>query len=217
MKKVIFPLTVLLTLSAFTQSCKGQIENSHSERVRVVGGGCEGCEGLYEYGSKLLNNVDTLPLFEVTEPKLKITGTVFKKDGKTPAPDVILYIYHTSREGIYETKGDETGWARRHGFIRGWIKTDQSGRYIFYTFRPGAYPDGSEPEHIHLTVKEPKTNAYYLDDFLFDDDPLLTEKERKKWMLRNRGGSGVVILQSTDSMLTVERDIILGLNIPDYE
>ena len=202
-------LVLLMIFASF--SCRGQNDRAIS---KTVGGPCEGCEALLEYGERTLNTVDTLPLFEETEPELKITGTVYQKDGKTPAKDVILYIYHTNREGIYQKKGDEKGWARRHGFIRGWVKTGKSGRYTFYTFRPGSYPDRSEPEHIHLTVKEPGTNEYYLDDFVFDDDPLLKKSDRKNF--RNRGGSGIVKPMAKDGMLYVERDIILGKNIPGY-
>lgn len=191
--------------------------NSQNDRAvtKKVGGPCEGCEAIYEYGNKILNPVDTLPLFEETEPKLKISGTVYQQDGKTPAKDVILYIYHTNREGIYQTKGDEEGWAKRHGFIRGWIKTDSTGNYTFYTFRPGSYPDRSEPEHIHLTVKEPGRNEYYLDDFVFEDDPLLESGRRNAFS--NRGGSGLMKPELKDGMLHIERDIVLGRNIPDYE
>ncbi len=204
-------LTVFITLTA----CNGQVTTTSSKKVRTVGGGCEGCEALLEYGNRQLLPVDTLPLFKETEPKLKITGTVFQKDGKTPAPGIILYIYHTDRKGVYATRGDETGWAKRHGFIRGWVKTDQQGHYAFYTFRPASYPDGSEPEHIHLTVKEPGTTAYYLDDFFFADDPLLQSLDKKRHP--NRGGNGIVQATPDNNMLAVKRDIILGLNIPDYE
>ncbi len=117
-------------------SCNGQSS-------KIVGGGCEGCEAIYEYGDKKLRVTDTLPDFQKTEPKLKITGTVFQKDGTSPAANVILYIYHTNRKGYYATKGNEKGWAKRHGFIRGWVKTGKDGRYTFYTFRPAAYPEGN--------------------------------------------------------------------------
>lgn len=181
----------------------------------IVGGGCEGCEAIYEYGQKPLNATDTLPGFKSNEPKLKITGTVYKRDGKTPAGNVILYIYHTNRKGVYEKRGDEKGWARRHGFRRGWIKTGPDGRYTFYTFKPAAYPDGTEPAHIHITVKEPDKNEYYLDSYFFADDPLLSPQLRGK--LTNRGGSGIMTLQEENGMLLVQRNIILGQNIPDYE
>lgn len=189
-------------------SCQGQTK-------KPIGGPCEGCEALFEYKNKILNPIDTLPKFRQNEPKLKITGTVFKKDGKTPAENVIIYIYHTNRQGIYETKGNETGWAKRHGLIRGWIKTGKDGKYTFYTFRPAVYPDGSEPEHIHITIKEPGKNEYYLDEYLFEDDPSLTSAMRKKQP--GRGGSGIVKPFIDAQLLTIKRNIILGKNIPDYQ
>ncbi len=192
-------------------SCNGQTTSSD----KVVGGVCEGCEAIFEFEDKNLLAVDTLPLFLESEPKLKITGRVFQKDGKSPASEVLIYIYHTNREGIYQTKGDEVGWAKRHGFIRGWVKTDSEGNYIFYTFRPAAYPSRDEPEHIHLTVKEPGKTAYYMDEYVFLDDPLLREEKQKN--LPNRGGSGIVKPTQENGILTIHRDLILGKNIPDYD
>lgn len=206
-----FQISLLIVLWVCT-SCNAQPK---STSVKLVGGPCEGCEAIFEYGNKKLTATDTLPGFQNSEPKLKITGTVLKKDGKTPAEDVILYIYHTNRQGVYEKKGNETGWAKRHGFIRGWVKTGKDGSYTFYTFRPASYPDGTEPEHVHLTVKEPDKNEYYLDDYLFDDDPALTQSQRNK--LNNRGGSGMMKPIEKNGILTIERNIILGKNIPDYE
>ncbi len=206
MKFYFIEISIILILLPF--SCNGQNDGAIT---KSIGGPCEGCEALLEYGDRKLSPVDTLPLFEETEPKLKISGIVYHKDGKTPARDVILYIYHTNREGIYQKNGDEKGWARRHGLIRGWVKTDISGRYTFYTFRPGSYPDRSEHEHIHLTIKEPGKNEYYLDDFVFEDDPLL-----KRTNFQNRGGSGVMKPLIKGGMLYIERDIVLGKNIPGY-
>jgi protocatechuate 3,4-dioxygenase beta subunit len=206
-------ILILLTVLS-TSNCSGQ-DNGINNSKQKVGGPCEGCEAIFEYGNKKLTPTDTLPNFKHTEPKLKLTGTVFEKDGKTPAENVILYIYQTDRNGIYATKGNEKGWAKRHGHIRGWIKTDKTGRYAFYTFRPAAYPNRIEPEHIHITVKEPNKNEYYIDEFVFDDDPMLKQKERNE--LENRGGSGIVKPRLKDGILTVNRDITLGLNIPNYE
>lgn len=195
---------------AFT-SCHSQ---SRTESTKKVGGPCEGCEAIYEYGDKKLMPVDTLPLYNENEPKLKISGVVYKKDGKTPASDVIIYIYQTNRAGIYQTKGNERGWARRHGFVRGWTKTGTNGEYTFFTFRPAGYPGRPDPEHIHVTVKEPDKNEYYVDAIVFDDDPRLTKKEREGQ--GNRGGSGIVKPRKAGSLYEISHDIILGMNIPDY-
>jgi protocatechuate 3,4-dioxygenase, beta subunit len=208
MKTLIYISIIVLT----SQLCQSQTVPTKSDKI--VGGPCEGCEAIHEYGNKKLSSTDTLPGFKENEPKLKLTGTVYKKDGKTPASGVIIYIYHTNRKGIYETKGNEKGWAKRHGIFRGWAKTGKDGKYTFYTFRPAAYPNRNIPEHIHITIKEPDKNEYYIDELLFDDDPMLTKEERLDQ--KNRGGSGIVKPINQDGMLTIKRDIILGLNIPDY-
>lgn len=206
---------ILILIPAFLLSfsfCQCQEKGDKGKRV---GGNCEGCGAIYEYGRQTLDAVDTLPAFIENEPKIKVTGTVFKRDGKTPAENVIVYIYHTNRNGIYPTRGNETGWGKRHGFIRGWIKTGRNGKYTFYTFRPAAYPRGVEPEHIHILVKEPGKNEYYLDEYVFDDDPLLSTQKRSEF--EDRGGSGIVRPVPKDGILVVKRDLLLGLNIPDYE
>lgn len=209
MKKYVLFFSILFMVT----SCRSQTEESVSNSK--LGGPCEGCEAIYEYGNEVLDPVDTLPAFAANEPKLKLSGTVYQAHGKTPAPNVVLYIYHTNRDGIYETKGDEQGWARRHGYIRGWIRTDASGKYSFYTFRPASYPNGREPQHIHITVKEPGRKEYYLDDFLFTDDPYLTSE--LKGNRSNRGGSGITTPRAAGALFLIERDIILGKNIPHYE
>ncbi|NND63468.1 MAG: intradiol ring-cleavage dioxygenase, partial [Flavobacteriaceae bacterium] len=126
-----FVFSIILTLSA----C-GQQTSSANNTVNS----CEGCKAYEEYGDKRLTSVDTLPDFDKNGPHILLTGTVFQYDRKTPAEDVILYIYHTNREGIYPKTGNEKGHAKRHGYLRGWVKTNERGDYAFYTFRPGAYP-----------------------------------------------------------------------------
>lgn len=182
---------------------------------KLVGGRCEGCEAVFEFGERQLAPVDTLPDFAEAGPKLKISGTVYQPDGKTPAAGVILYIYHTDQSGIYPTRGNESGWARRHGYLRGWVKTGADGQYAFYTRKPASYPSRSQPAHIHATILEPNGKYYWIEEYLFDDDLLLRESHRNN---RARGGSsGVITLGKAGGMLTGERDIILGANVPGYE
>lgn len=209
MIRSIYILIFLLIIN----SCQSQTKKTKTNKL--VGGQCEGCEAIFEYGNKKLSFTDTLPKFLESEPKLKITGTVYKKDGKTPAENIILYIYHTNQKGIYETKENEQGWAKRHGFIRGWIKTSKEGKYEFYTFKPAPYPNGRAPNHIHIIVKEPNKNEYYIDDFMFKKDTLLTQQEKNR--LRQRGGSGIITIEKQNDLIIMKRDIILGLNIPNYE
>jgi protocatechuate 3,4-dioxygenase beta subunit len=200
-------IPLLLVISSLTVSFA---------QTKKVGGPCEGCEAIYE------NTVpfDQLPSFvklpEVSwdgKKPMGINGTVFKADG-TPAADVVLYVYHTNEKGIYPKKGDEKGWAKRHGYLRGWVKTDQKGQYKFGCLRPAPYPGRDEPAHIHVTIKEPDINEYYIDEFVFSDDPLLTPEKRAK--LENRGGSGIVKIIDVGNMYKGERNIYLGKNIPEY-
>jgi len=205
MKLSIVPLCILIYGTTYI----------YSQPSTKVGGPCQGCEAVFDYGGKKLSPIDTLPGFYEHKQKIKIYGTVFQKDEKAPAKNVIIYIYHTNEKGIYEKKGDETGFAKYHGIHRGWVKTDDEGRYSFYTFKPGSYPNGTEPAHIHFTIKEPDKNEYYIESIQFDDDPLLSKTERKK---RNpRGGYGIVKLVKEGDLLVAKRDITLGLNIPYYE
>lgn len=203
------PLILLLTANvACTQS--------NGNAKQKVGDGCEGCEAVFESPIPFnkLSWIDTLPDFNEPGPKMVISGIIYKADGKTPAKDIVLYVYHTDQKGIYPTKGNEKGWARRHGYIRGWVKTNEKGEYKFYTLRPASYPDSRNPQHIHPTIKEPGLNEYWIDEYLFDDDPYLTAAERSNQPLR--GGSGIIKLQQKNGMLVGERNIVLGKNVPNY-
>lgn len=180
-------IVILLCLSCVT-GCTQNAQHDRSEKS--VGGPCETCPALWEYGNKVLTWVDTLPDFHEPGPKLEISGTIYQPDGKTPAKDVILYVYHTDQKGEYSQKGNEAGWGKKHGYIRGWIKTGEDGKYKLFTLRPGAYPGGGNPAHIHPVIKEPGTREYWIDEYLFDDDPYLTEKIRNDQ--QGRGGKGIL-------------------------
>ena len=185
------------------------------DKPRLVGRPCEGCEAVFEYGDRELSLVDTLPDFNDEGQRIKVTGTIYQSNGKTPAEGVILYIYHTNQDGIYATRGGETGWAKRHGYIRGWIKTGKDGKYAFYTLKPGIYPSKSVPAHIHPIILEPNGKYYWLGSYHFEGDPLLTEKEISPDSPRG-GSSGLLSLHKEGNLWVGKRDIILGKNVPDY-
>ena len=187
----------------------------NDSNAKLVGGPCEGCEAIFEYGNKILNNVDTLPDFNKSEIKLKVMGTIYQADGRTPASGIILYVYQTDQHGIYATKGGEAGWAKRHGYIRGWIKTGEDGKYTFYTLKPGSYPSRTTPAHIHPTILEPNGQYYWLGAYHFTGDEFLTEKEISPNLPRG-GSSGLLELKKEGNLLVGKRDFILGKNIANY-
>ncbi len=169
---------------------------------------CEGCESINERSFDGLTwSAVVLPPGEPGE-RLILTGRVFKVDGRTPAAGVILYAYHTNSGGVYPTRGDEKGWGRRHGYLRAWVQTNESGDYRFETIRPGSYPTWTEPAHVHMILKEPARQEYWIDDVVFSDDPLLTDRYRAR--VRDRGGSGIVTpARDPSGAWMARRDIFL--------
>jgi protocatechuate 3,4-dioxygenase beta subunit len=176
---------------------------------------CEDCELLFQGMPVNIGSLARLAgVGEKGEP-LRITGTIYLPDGKTPAPGIILYVYQTDHSGKY-TPGPDQVHGRRHGHLRGWIRSDERGRYEFLTIRPASYPNTRNPQHIHPIIFEPKANRFYwIDDYLFDDDPLLTPEEKQKQP--RRGGAGILTLKKDSKGEWLgTRDIVLGQNIPNY-
>jgi protocatechuate 3,4-dioxygenase beta subunit len=202
--------------------CMGQaqkqlntITQSLSNNNKLVGGGCDGCEIMFVGIPQNINAVDTSAGWKEKGQKLLVTGVVFKPDGKTPAEDVIIYYWQTDNNGYYSPIEEMDEPAKKHGYIRGWVKTDKKGNYSIYTTRPAPYPGTDIPAHIHISIKEPTiNNEYYIDEFVFNDDTLLTSAKRKA--LKNRGGSGILKTFTSGDVQIAEHNIIAGLNIPNY-
>ncbi len=202
-------------------ACQAQTKNSQTPNTSAatsqdkVGGGCEDCELMYVGPPAAIASTDTSTGWTEPGQKLLVTGMVYKRDGKTPAPNVILYYWQTDNNGRYSPRPGMDERAKLHGHIRGWVKTDAQGKYAIYTIRPAPYPNRDMPAHIHISVKEPDiNNEYYIDDLVFDDDKLLTSAKRKA--LENRGGNGILRVLLSGGLQVAEHNIVLGLNIPNY-
>jgi len=194
-------------------ACGSQSQEQKADRQ--VGGNCDGCEAaLIGMPSNISWDDRISPQGEEGQP-LVMEGVIYKKDGKTPAEGVILYVYQTNAAGVYAPGPGQTGMVARHGKIRGWVKTGKDGKYRFTTIRPATYPNTTFAAHIHPMIKEPGLQVYYIDEYVFSDDPYVKgdyDKEQEK-----RGGSGVVTLKKDASgVWRGNRDIILGLHIPGY-
>lgn len=203
------PILLLLACAVMSSGCA-----QPQKTDRVVGSPCEDCEMMFEGMPQNPSWQTTIAGPDEPGEPLIISGVIYKKDGKTPAPGVILYVYHTDSKGLYSPAPKQTA-AKRHGHLRGWIKTDEIGRYEFKTIRPASYPNSQNPQHIHPLIKEPGVTLYWIDEFLFEDDPVLTEREKSQQ--DKRGGSGIMALKKNDKGVWIgKRDIILGMNIPNY-
>lgn len=184
-------------------------------REPVVGLPCEGCEAVFEgQPARLATHARIAPQNEPGEP-LALSGRVLATDG-SPRAGIVIYAYHTDAKGIYPPVADAQGRsAARHGRLRGWVASDDAGRYAFDTIRPGSYPARDVPAHIHMHVLEPGCATYYIDDVMFTDDPLLTAAQRRAHAI-GRGGSGIATPTRAAAGWQVTRDIRLGAGIPGY-
>jgi protocatechuate 3,4-dioxygenase beta subunit len=180
------------------------------EKRKMIGGTCEDCHLMFEgMPQKLTAQAQVAGPKEPGE-RLQIRGVIYKPDGKTPAPGVLLYVYQTDNTGKY-TPLPAQQTARRHGHLRGWLKTDEHGRYEIRTIRPASYPNSTIPQHIHPIILEPDGSYYWIDDFMFDDDPFLTPAERNH--LEGRGGIGVMTLTRDNAAWQGVRNIVLRKNL----
>lgn len=180
-----------------------------SRREPIVGGPCEGCEAVFEGMPGKLDWRGRIAPPEERGDALRITGVVRDRD-KKPVAGIIVYAYQTDASGIYPSS------TTRHGRLRGWVKTDEAGRYRFDTIRPGGYPNTTIPQHVHMHVIEPGRATYYIDEMVFSDDPRLTAENRKQ-LVTGRGGPGLVTpVRNPDGVWAVTRDIVLGQSVPGY-
>jgi protocatechuate 3,4-dioxygenase beta subunit len=109
----------------------------------------------------------------VGEPgeRLVVSGTVFKTDGRTPVPGARVYVYQTDVNGYYRPGANDSKNPR----LKGTMVTGPSGQYEFRTIKPGPYPGGGVPAHIHYVVNAPGHRERVF-EIVFEGDPALTDR-----------------------------------------
>lgn len=162
-----------------------------------------------EYSEINLNTVDTIPGFNSSENKLKVSGTIYESDGVTPAKNVILYIQQADERGNFDVRKEE---GKRYVYNRGWVKTDIEGNYTFYTYVPGNDRRYNQLQQLFPIIKEPSKPEYQIATFLFDEDPLLSKGCRKR-MAKKGDSSRILKLKKVEGLFTVQKDIILPAGI----
>ncbi len=136
-----------------------------------------------------------------------ISGRIFAPDGKTPLEGITLFVYQTDASGNYSTtsgNGDH-----RNTRIHGSMRTNADGKYEFRTIKPGSYPRTRNPAHIHAYVSGPGYPEYWIDEYLFDDDPFVEQDVRNR--LGNKGtfSSVLKLTKESDGILRGVRDIVI--------
>jgi len=106
--------------------------------------------------------------------KLEFWGQILDYRGQ-PLSKAAVVAYHTDRIGLYNSPDAGTRIPR----LRGVSITDDAGRFGFTTIRPAAYPNGTDPAHIHMVVTAPAHQMRYV-EYWFSDDPLVTKSHRER-------------------------------------
>lgn len=136
---------------------------------------------------------------------VKIRGTVYKADGKTPAPNTLIYLYHTDFEGYYGRDPKQ----HKHGRYRGWMLTNQNGSYAFNTIKPAPYPENRFAAHIHMTVTTETAQETWIDSILFEGDRLISAVERSNAGKRGGFNPILTLTKGDGGLLYGTRDIQL--------
>jgi len=149
----------------------------------------------------------TVRIADPTEPgtKLVFGGHVLDYGGR-PLAKAAVVAYHTDAKGYYNPPRSESRVPR----IRAVAVTAEDGSFRFETIRPGAYPDGGVPAHIHMVVTAPAHHPRYL-EFWFADDPLVTDARRRE-VASNDGFVVVAPRKGADGVATFLQDITLRGN-----
>ena len=102
-----------------------------------------------------------------------------------PVKGAVVEIWQATEGGRYSHPRDTRNPAPLDPHFQYWGKyvTDQDGRYVFKTIKPGAYSIGRgtmRPSHIHFKVSHPEyqeliTQLYFVGDRFQDTDPILTD------------------------------------------
>jgi len=186
---------------------------------RVFPADCRGCVGPYEDMPATITSHERIaPVSEPGEP-LTITGRVSGPDGK-PRAGVIVYAYHADHTGIYPPPPSRrSDFSNSHGRLRGWVRSDAQGRFVFDTIRPANYPNTTIPQHVHMHVIEPGCSTYPIDEMWFTDDVMFQRlnAQIRAEEARGTGGSGIVTPRRKGAGWEVTRDIHLGEKVPGYE
>lgn len=135
---------------------------------------------------------------------LVIHGQVVAPDGRTPVPGTTVFAYQTDEDGIYSGPGKPGSPWR----LQGWVVTDEEGRFELRTVRPGSYPGGRVPAHVHLTVETREHGRQWTEELRFADDPLLDAEQRRRAARADRFG-GVRPVRMIDGVQHVDFTIRL--------
>lgn len=173
--------TAVLLLAALAPGCRG--EGPRAAPPTPAGAGSVTLVGGDEPGEPLV-----------------VSGRVVDAGGE-PVEGARLLVYHTDAGGYYTRPVSTPRRAR----LRGSVTTDEEGRYEFRTIRPGPYPSGDQPAHIHAHLDVPGLPEHWIESYYFADDPLLGVEARER--AADRFSPVLELERDEDGVLRGTRDI----------
>ena len=168
--------------------------------------GCETLEPATRATGDANHQPPAVTIVEPDEPgrRLEFQGRVLDY-GNRPLSKAAVILYNTGANGLYNPPNSPSRVPR----IRGVAITDENGRFRFITVWPGAYPNNSEPAHLHLIVTAPAHHPLHR-GYWFDGDPLVTAERRAA--VRNDSEIRIVAPREVEGMWTFEDDVKLQGN-----
>ena len=115
-----------------------------------------------------------------TGTELRINGTVYGEDCKTPLNNAKIEIWHADDSGQYDNSTPDFEF-------RGIVHSGSNGKYEFSTTIPGRYLNSGayRPSHIHFKItasghKELVTQLYFQGDPFIDSDPWASDEDAQE-------------------------------------
>jgi protocatechuate 3,4-dioxygenase beta subunit len=105
---------------------------------------------------------------------LNVSGVVIGPDG-VPISGASLYVYQTDHEGYYGVKPASDN---RNPRLKLFLRSDAKGTWSFDTIKPGSYPNGRVPPHMHFEVSA-AGRAPKIFEIVFEGDPFVTAEMRR--------------------------------------
>jgi protocatechuate 3,4-dioxygenase beta subunit len=109
---------------------------------------------------------------------IHVSGRILDQYGH-PVRGAIVELWQANAAGRYRHPNDQRDAPLDPHFVgNGRVRTDDEGRYAFFTIKPGAYPvpveaaDWWRPPHIHFSVLPPASFARLVTQMYFPGDPL---------------------------------------------
>ena len=139
---------------------------------------------------------------------IEVSGVIYREEDHNPAAGAVLFVFQTDASGRYNP--EVSGYRGEvNPRLRGWMKTNSDGRYEFTSIKPGQY---SGPIHIHAHLYAAGRPEWFIREFLFADDPLISAKERAEFAQYGRFSPMLTLRPNGEGVLVGKRDIMMTKN-----